>query len=192
MCWGLQIDIPANGKANGIDDVRGFSGRIATANRDIPVLVGRDGEREWITTTFGVGVNSHGSFKRFWNARKEALHTAHCWTGLLGQHAIIPVTAYVENSPHETWHLGERAWIPALIKAGHGAGIAVITDENQSPILTDQEHAIAWLNTARWNVMEALNKMPRQCFDEADIFMHARLKADARSRAPIQRNVHAV
>lgn len=191
MCWGLQIDIPANGRAKGIEQAREFSGRIAIANRAVPVLIGADGDRHWNITTFGISIHTHGGFKRYWNARKDALHTAHSWTSLLGQHAVIPVTAYVEHSPEETWHLGERAWMPALIRHGQGGGIAVITDIDQSPILTDQQHAIEWLNTKSWNVMEALDTMSRVTFGEADIFMHARLKADARSRVPILQNVHA-
>jgi hypothetical protein len=191
MCWGLQIDIPTNGRADGIADALAFNGRIATAGRPVPVLTGADGNRQWLTTTFGIGVHSQGAFKRFWNARKDALHTAHCWTPLLGQHAVIPITAYVDHSPEETWHLGERAWVPCLMRQGEGGGIAVITNDNQSPILATQDDAIAWLNTKSWNVMQALSAMTPVDFVEADIFMHARLKADARSRVPIKRNVHA-
>lgn len=184
MSWGYRFSIPESARAEGIEGVRHYDTRIATSGQAIPYLRRVAKKAKWGETRYGMTLLTDEGRKLFWNARKESLKANTQWNRLLGCKIAIPIDAYVESSPVRTWHTGPRAWVPGLLNLFQDGGIVTITEqcgEGGKPILLDQDAAIAWLDAEHYNAIETLGGN-RIVFDEADIFVAARLDAESKRK----------
>lgn len=187
MSWGYRFAIPERARAEGIDDVRAYDGRVANAGSLIPYLRRDAGVPRWAMARYGVMLSSAGRTRLFWNARRESLSTNESWARLLHQRIAVPINAYVENRPLRGWQVGPVAWLPGLISVADDGGIVIINEAKGgggSPILFTQAAAMAWLDAQPWDTIKMLD-CARVSFEEADIFIAASLDRERQSRVPL-------
>lgn len=188
MSWGYRLSVPEGARAEGIESVRPYNGRVITAGKGIPFLERVRGRASWGTARYGLNLYSGHSGKLFWNAKKESLRTNETWSRLMRMRIAIPVDSYVESSPTRCWMTGERAWVPGLCDPSVNGGIVTITEALDNgggrPILLDQDAAIAWLDAPQWTALQTLEG-GRMDYTMADVFIAARLDAESKSKVPI-------
>ena len=188
MTWGFRIDVPAEARGLNIEQIAPFHGRVVTSGKETPCLKRVAGKPEWMKMRYGVTMNYGPSGKLIWNAKRESLLSNEKWTKLIRQRIVIPVTAFVESRPDRTWFIGERGWIPGFVDYDNYGGVVAITESNGdtggSPIILDQDAAMAWLDASQWNALKMLDGN-RVAFEEADVFKHAALDSEAACRLPI-------
>lgn len=187
MSWGFRFAIPASARATGIENVRDYDRRVASAGSLVPYLKRQHGVPCWATARYGIKLSSAGRSRLFWNARRQALSTNESWARLLHQRIAIPIDAYVENRPLRGWQVGPAAWLPGLISVADDGGIVIITEphgDGGSPILFTQAAAIAWLDAKPWDTLKMLDGA-RACYEEADIFVAASLDRERQTRVPL-------
>jgi len=186
MSWGYRFCVPANARAEGSEDASAYDGRVVTAGRQLPYLERISGRARWGTTRYGITMANGSKSRLFWNAKREALRTNEQWSRLSRMRVLLPVDAYVESSPTRRWMAGGRAWVPGLLDPSRSGGIVTITEaaaQGGVPILLTQDAAIAWLDANQWE-MEALLDGGRVVFEQADIFLSARLDAESKASPP--------
>lgn len=188
MCWAMRIAVPPRARAEGIDAVRKYDGRIVRSGQKICYLEGSGEQRRWQEARFGMRLMQGSNSKLFWNAREDKLRINESWTRLIGQRVIVPFDAYVDSNPDDRWYKGERAWLPGLISKDFDGGIVTITEEGQDgrrPIIMPDEDAISWLDCRVWDALKTLSDCTRLVMSEVDEFERAQLKVDARTRVAI-------
>lgn len=187
MSWGYRLSIPESARAEGIDEIRGYNGRVINAGRHIPYLERKRGKARWETARYGLDMFNSGKRKMFWNAKRETLKTNEAWFRLIRMRVAIPVNAYVESAPHRNWLVGDQAWVPGLYNPSPTGGIVTITEpisDGGRPILLTTQAAIDWLDAEQWEAIATLDG-ERVKFSLADDFLSAKLDMELRSRAPI-------
>lgn len=188
MSWGYRFSIPEAARAEGIEEARPFDGRVVTTGKLVPYLERTRGKAKWQLSRYGLTMYSGSQGKIFWNAKRESLKSNERWSRLMRMRVILPVDAYVESSPTRRWMKGDRAWVPGLLDPSSNGGIVTITEaaeEGGVPILLDQEAAIAWLDANQWEAESKLSGQ-RIAFEEADVFLSARLDTESKSKIPIR------
>ena len=187
MSWGYRFSIPEAARAEGSEDAIKFDGRVVTTGKVIPFLERLKGRPRWGLSRYGMNMHSGSKSRMFWNAKRESLKSNEQWARLLRMRLLLPIDAYVDSVPTRRWMAGERAWVPGLIDPSANGGIVTITESAEQggvPILLTQEAGIAWLDASPWEV-EALLDGERQKFEQADIFLSARLDTESKARPPI-------
>lgn len=188
MSWGYRLSVPEGARAPGIEIAQPFDTRVVISGKRIPYLERVNGKAKWGASRYGMTLYNSGSGKLFWNAKKEALQTNETWSRLIRMRIAIPIDAYVESSPVRKWMVGERSWIPGLLNPAASGGIVAITESDEggggNPILLTQEAAINWLDSKDWNAIKALEG-ERVPYEEADVFVAARLDMESKSKIPI-------
>ena len=188
MSWGYRLSVPEGARAAGIETVQPFNTRVVISGKRIPYLERINKQPRWDAARYGMMLFNSGSGKLFWNAKRESLATNETWSRLMRMRVVIPIDAYVESSPVRKWMVGERAWVPGLLNPAPSGGIVAITESDQerggNPILLSQDAAIEWLDADHWNAVKTLDGQ-RVKYEEADVFVSARLDTESKSKIPI-------
>lgn len=194
MCWAYRVSPPsvtARVDALEYDVVTPHVGRITCAGKEAAVLVKRKGDIRWMATRYGMMLPQAGSGRQLiWNARDDKLDTVELWSRLVRQRFAVPIDAYVESSPVETWYTGPNAWMVGFFDVEVHGGAVALTEaagDRRVPILIGQDAAMAWLEAQQWDAVPMLGKVGRTAFAEADIFAAKALSTDARTRVPLAR-----
>lgn len=191
MCWAFRFaenTVMANNPAIATP----HAGRITRAGKDAALLVREGDHLGWESRRYGISFPKvEGGSKLIWNARDDKIDKVETWYRLIRQRFAVPIDAYVESTPRETWHVGDAAWAVGIYSVTADGGAVIVTESDGSggrrPILLDAEHAIAWIRAEQWDAMPHLHQAPRMAFRKADLFETKRLEADARSKVPLPR-----
>lgn len=189
MCWAYRF-ADAGIAADATNLAIPHAGRITRAGQEAAILVVRGGKLTWTTSRYGISFpKSGGGRQLIWNARDDKLETVETWSQLERQRFAIPIDAFVENAPGETWFVGQKAWMVGLFSTERDGGSVTITEQGpgdmRMPILVDTQHAVAWLEAKPWNARPGLARAPRLKYAEADLFEGKRLSTDARTTVPL-------
>ena len=190
MCWAYRVAISDIQAANE-QVATPHEGRITRAGQEACVLMATGSSLTWTNTRYGITMAASGGGRQMvWNARDDKLDSMQQWTSLIRQRMAIPIDAYVENIPAETWFTGPTGWIIGFNDSEPHGGAVAITEQkgaNRIPIVTDAAGALEWLNAKQWNALGKLSSIARIGFGEADLFESKRLAIDARTRVAIPR-----
>ena len=187
MSWGYRLSIPDTARAEGSEDAMKFNERVVTTGRLVPYLERPGRKSQWSLARYGQTMFSGSKPRIFWNAKRESLKTNEKWSRLLRMRVVIPINAYVESAPTRRWMSGERAWIPGLIDPSRDGGIVTITESAEQggvPILLTQEAGLAWLDANQWDAVSLLDG-ERVEYQQADIFLSAKLDTESKARPPV-------
>ena len=191
MCWAFRFADAATAAANE-SATTPHLGRITRAGQETPILVRRSGLPTWETIRYGMSFpKSGGGRQLIWNARDDKMDKVESWSRLMRQRFAVPVDAYVENAPGETWYVGPTAWMAGVFDTSRDGGAVVITEQGAGderlPVLMSRQDALAWLAADHWDAMGVLAKASRVRFAEADLFAGKSLSTDARTTVPLRR-----
>lgn len=192
MCWAYRSAATTIAAANA-EISTPHHGRITSAGREASVLIHKGGITQWLAIRYGMQLPAAGrGMQLIWNARSDKLATVETWARLIRQRFAMPVDAYVENAPAETWHTGPTAWMVGFYDTDRDGGAVVITEgevdgSRRLPVLVGEETAMEWLSATQWNAVPALMRSSRIAFREADLFASKALSADARTRVPLKK-----
>lgn len=189
MCWAFrfaEFDVAADATNIAIPHL----GRITRAGQQAAILTHRGGQPTWMALRYGLTfAKSGGGRQMIWNARDDKIDKIEAWSQMIRQRFVIPVDAFVENAPGETWYVGPQAWMVGLYDTDEDGGAVTITEQGpgdtRSPILIGTADAMAWLEAKQWNAIPGLGRASRIAFAEADLFEGKRLETDARTRIPL-------
>lgn len=190
MCWAYRV---AAGDIAAINTPvsEPFVGRINRAGQETAVLMMKGGQPTWVPTRYGVQMPASGGGRQMvWNARDDKLKTLEQWSRLIRMRHVIPIDAFVENVPEETWYTGAPAWLIGLHDPYDAGGAVTITEQSgadRRPVVTDAAGARAWLQASQWDVIPTLGRINRIAYAEADLFESTSLSTDARTRVPLRR-----
>lgn len=194
MCWGYRVAPATVTTAIDAEDyelIAPLIGRIACAGRETAVLVNRRAVTRWLPTRYGMMLpNAGGRRELRWNARDDKLDKVELWSRLIRQRFAVPIDAYVESAPNETWHVGPEAWLIGFYDTEPHGGSVAITEgdgDRRIPILVDRAAAMAWLGAKQWDAIPCLARATRIRYAEADIFEAKALSTDARTKVPLAR-----
>lgn len=194
MCWAYRVapaTVTTKIEAEDYDLIAPLIGRIACAGRETAVLVNRKGVVRWLPTRYGMMLPNVGGRRELrWNARDDKLDTVELWARLVRQRFAVPVDAYVETAPVETWYVGPEAWMVGFYDTEPHGGSVAITEahgDRRVPILVDRTTAMAWLTAKQWSAVPDMLRAPRIRYAEADIFEAKSLSTDARTKVPLAR-----
>lgn len=189
MCWAYRF---TNGGIAAAQETLAAPqiGRIIRAGQEAVVLTRRGGLPTWLQSRYGMSFpKSNGSRQLIWNARDDKLTTVETWAQLIRQRFAVPVDAYVENAPSETWHVGPTGWMLGFYDTDRNGGAVIVTEQGPTderrPVLVGRDSALAWLAAQQWEALPLLATAPRVEFKEADLFEGKSLATDARTRVPI-------
>ena len=193
MCWAIK-----NATSNILPDndlLTSFAGQNVGSGRQT-VCIRRDHDALVATPTrFGmIPPNAMGRRDMFWNARIEKINKITIWTRLHRQRCVVPISAYCENRPAETWLSGAPAYLICFYDTHErDGGIVAITESDgtengRRPVVTDEAGALAWLEANHWDVTKVAQEVARVQYDELDLFESMRLSTDLRTtyRSPRQ------
>jgi len=191
MCWAYRFKNDAVA-AEGTEVAIPHSGRITRAGQEAALLTTKGGGLAWIVARYGISFpKSGGGRQLIWNARDDKLEKVETWARLIRQRFAVPVDAYVENAPGETWHVGSTAWMVGFYDEDSNGGAVTITEagrgEERRPILIGRDDALAWLAAKPWSALEKLSEARRIEFCEAGLFEMKSLAIDARTSVPLRR-----
>ena len=189
MCWAFRA-AKGGSSVDNHEIALPQAGRIVRAGQDAAVIAMRGGKLTWLTLRYGMMLNRLGRRELVWNARDDRLETGENWSRLIRQRFAVPVDAYVESSPGETWRTGPIAWMVGLFDLDREGGTVAITEAKsggRAPILLHGPDARAWLEAKQWSALPTLSAAPRTAFAEADLFTAKSLEVDARTRVPLRR-----
>jgi putative SOS response-associated peptidase YedK len=191
MCWAYRFADGGIAAANEAIAAP-HAGRITRAGQETPMLVRRAGLPTWELSRYGMSFpKSGGGRQLIWNARDDKMDKVESWARLMRQRFAVPVDAYVENAPGETWYIGPVSWMVGVFDTSRDGGAVVITKQGQGddrmPILLDRQDALAWLAADHWDALPGLLKAPSRTFAEADLFEGKSLATDARTTVPLRR-----
>lgn len=194
MCWAYRVapaTVTTKIEAEDYDLIAPLIGRIACAGRETVVLVNRKGVMRWLPTRYGMMLPNVGGRRELrWNARDDKLDTVELWARLVRQRFAVPIDAYVETAPVETWYVGPEAWMVGFYDTEPHGGSVAITEghgDKRVPILVDRVTAMAWLTAKQWNAVPDVLRAARIRYAEADIFEAKSLSTDARTKVPLAR-----
>lgn len=192
MCWAYRVSSPsqtAEIDALEYDLIAPHAGRITCAGKEAAMLVNRRGSLRWMSSRYGMLLPQAGKGRQLiWNARDDKLDTIELWARLIRQRFAVPIDAYVETAPAETWYVGPDAWMVGFYNTDDNGGAVTITEaegDRRVPILIGRDAAMAWLEATQWDAMPSLARADRIRFAEADIFESKTLSTDARTRVPL-------
>jgi putative SOS response-associated peptidase YedK len=189
MCWAYRFT--DGGIAAAQENLaKPHNGRITRAGQEAVVLTRRGGIPTWLQSRYGIAFQKSGGGKQLiWNARDDKLDSVETWSQLIRQRFAVPVDAYVENAPGETWYVGQTAWMLGFYDTDRDGGTVVITEQGKGderlPIMVGRETALAWLAAQQWEALPLLETAQRIRFSEADLFEGKMLATDARTHVPI-------
>ena len=191
MCWAYRFKNDAVA-ADGAQIAAPHAGRITRAGQEAALLTMKGGRPTWMLARYGISFpKSGGGRQLIWNARDDKLEKVETWARLIRQRFAVPVDAYVENAPGETWHVGSSAWMVGFYDEDPDGGAVTITEagsgEERKPVLVGREDALAWLSSKPWSALEKLSEAPRIAFEEAGLFEMKSLSTDARTSVPLRR-----
>lgn len=190
MCWAYRT-VDGGIVAKNEEIFTPHLGRITRSGKESAVLTMQDGEPSWIALRYGMMFPASGGGTRLiWNARDDKLKTVEAWFSMIRRRFAVPVDAYVENAPEETWHIGQTAWMVGLYDQKPGGGSVVITEQGGNeriPILVGKDAAARWLAAEQWAAIPGLAREKRIAYREADVFEAKMLEIDARTRVPLDK-----
>ena len=189
MCWAYRFaedSIAADATNLAIPHY----GRITRAGQKAAILVIRRGKLQWMESRYGMSFQKSGGGRQLiWNARDDKIDKIESWACLMGQRFAVPVDAFVEHAPGETWYVGPKAWMVGYYDTDEHGGSVTITEQGEGdariPILVNGSHALAWLQAKEWEALPELKKASRIGYQEADLFEGTRLSTDARTTIPL-------
>lgn len=189
MCWAYRF-ADSGVAADATNLAIPHFGRITRAGQQAVVLVRRGGTLQWLASRYGLTfAKSGGGRQLIWNARDDKLNKVETWTQMIRQRFAVPVDAYVENAPGETWYVGPMAWMVGFYDTDEDGGCVTITEQGvgdeRKPILVDGASAMAWLEAKQWNALPGIAAATRIVYTEADLFEGKRLGIDARTSVPL-------
>lgn len=189
MCWAFRVADADGVVADNSSAIASRAGRIVRSGQEGVALVKSKGRLTWMPHRYGmIFPKAGGGTQLIWNAREDKLDTVDSWTRLIRQRVAVPVDAYVENAPTETWLVGERGWMVGFFNTDRDGGMVFITGgdgEGRRPVIMSTADALTWLHAEQWDVRPHLAKAPRFDYREADLFESKRLSADARTTVPL-------
>lgn len=188
MCWAYKAAESGIKGAN-VETQAPHVGRITRAGQSAAMLADHRGTLGWIPTRYGMTIQIPAS-KLVWNARDDKLSTTEPWTRLVRQRCVVPIEAYVESKPAETWFIGPVAYLVGYFDRSTSGGWVAITEADgagRRPVLVDEAAARAWLSAEQYEVEGLVGAMTRVGYAEADLFQAKALSADARTRVPLAR-----
>ena len=189
MCWAYRF--ADGGIAAAQESIAApHVGRITRAGQEASLLTRRGGLPTWMASRYGMMfAKSGGGRQLIWNARDDKLEAVETWARLIRQRFAVPVDAYVENAPGETWYVGPTSWMLGLYDVERDGGSVVITEQgprdDRRPVLVSRDSAMAWLLAEQWEALPVLARSQRTRFMEADLFEGKRLATDARTTVPL-------
>lgn len=190
MCWAYRL------RDAGLDAGKGSLaaptvGQVVRAGQAAVVLIEERGGLEWMETRYGVMLHRGGRRQLIWNARDDKIETSDTWTRLDRQRFAVPIDAYVENAPTETWFVGPQAWMIGYYDDERDGGCVTITETgigaDRIPVLVDAAAAKAWILADPWDAGDVMRAAARIVYDKADAAAAASLSAQARERSVVPR-----
>lgn len=190
MCWAYRFSktdfVAANAELTNLHE-----GRVIRSGKESVILTMERGLPTWTTTRWGTMFpKENGGNQMIWNARDDKIKQKMEWRNMLGSRFVIPVDAYVENNPNETWYKGETGWLVGIFSRRR-RNSATITEEGpdgtRRPILIQERDVIKWLSCESYDAMDLLRKIGRVSMAEADLFETKALEIEARSHVAVPR-----
>lgn len=190
MCWAYRFSktdyVAANAELTDL-----HAGRVIRSGKESVILTMEKGLPTWTTIRWGTMFpKENGGNQMFWNAREDKIKKTIEWRNMLGSKFAIPIDAYVENNPDETWYKGETGWLVGIFSRRR-MNSAVITEEGpqgeRRPIIIQERDVIKWLACESYDALDNLKKMGRVIMEEADLFDSKSLGIEARSTVPVPR-----
>lgn len=190
MCWAYRLrdaGLDAGKDALAAPNV----GQVVRAGQGAVVLIEERGGLEWMETRYGVMLHRGGRRQLIWNARDDKIATSDTWTRLNRQRFAVPIDAYVENSPTETWFVGPDAWMIGYYDDDRDGGCVTITETgvgaDRIPVLVDAAAAEAWIRADAWDAEDIMRAAPRIVYRKAEAGAAAALSTQARERSTVPR-----